>query len=130
MTNTLIDETGNRYGKLTVVSRAENKRTKARWLCQCDCGKEHTILGTDLRTGILGRVDAESKHGKASPLARLHSIPLTMVISVVQKDVDYHSIYRRIYSVLFLNKIVIIAEQNQQPQKDKRDITVNFRITD
>jgi hypothetical protein len=68
MTNTLIDETGNRYGKLTVVSRAENKRTKARWLCRCDCGKEHTILGTDLRSGHTGSCGCGKQTWKSKPV--------------------------------------------------------------
>ena len=34
-----IDMIGQRFGKLVVVSRAENdKKGQARWLCQCDCG--------------------------------------------------------------------------------------------
>ena len=33
------DLTGQRFGKLVVLSRAENDKTKhTRWLCQCDCG--------------------------------------------------------------------------------------------
>lgn len=48
----LVDETGNRYGRLVVLRRAENSRTGiAKWLCRCDCGKEKAILGTSLRNG-------------------------------------------------------------------------------
>jgi hypothetical protein len=47
-----IDEEGNRYGKLTVVERAENSpRRKAQWTCLCDCGNNITVLGYDLRKG-------------------------------------------------------------------------------
>lgn len=45
----LIDETGNRYGKLTVIKRAPNKGTAACWVCQCDCGNIVIIRGRDLR---------------------------------------------------------------------------------
>ena len=45
----LIDETGNRYGKLTVIKRAPNKGTSACWICQCDCGNIITVRGQDLR---------------------------------------------------------------------------------
>ncbi len=34
----LKDLTGNRYGKLVVVSRVSNKGSRTRWLCLCDCG--------------------------------------------------------------------------------------------
>jgi hypothetical protein len=46
------DETGNIYGYLTVLSRAENTREgRAQWLCQCKCGKTCIILGKHLRSG-------------------------------------------------------------------------------
>lgn len=47
-----IDETGNRYGRLTVVRRAESTRGgEARWLCRCECGGEKIARGTKLRRG-------------------------------------------------------------------------------
>lgn len=48
-----IDETGNRYGKLTVIKRAENKlnRSEAYWECLCDCGNTVIVVGTSLRSG-------------------------------------------------------------------------------
>ena len=47
-----IDETGNRYGRLTVVCRAgSNKKGIAKWLCECDCGSKTVVLGTKLRRG-------------------------------------------------------------------------------
>lgn len=47
-----IDETGNRYGRLTVVCRAgSNKKGIAKWLCKCDCGGETIVLGSKLRRG-------------------------------------------------------------------------------
>ena len=47
-----IDETGNRYGRLVVMSRAENDRYGGtRWLCQCDCGHGVVVRGEDLRAG-------------------------------------------------------------------------------
>ena len=47
-----IDETGNIYGKLTVLERAENgKYGSARWLCRCQCGAQKVVAGDDLRHG-------------------------------------------------------------------------------
>lgn len=47
-----IDETGNRYGRLTVVCRAGSAKSGgARWLCQCDCGGKKVVLGSKLRRG-------------------------------------------------------------------------------
>ena len=50
----LIDITGNRYGKLTVVCRAENApKGISRWECKCDCGKVVIVRGNNLRSGAV-----------------------------------------------------------------------------
>lgn len=36
----LIDMTGQRFGRLLVISKATPKGRNTRWICQCDCGKE------------------------------------------------------------------------------------------
>ena len=49
-----INEIGNKYGKLTVLSKAENTKSKtegAFWLCQCECGNTIITSGTNLRLG-------------------------------------------------------------------------------
>ena len=47
-----IDETGNKYGILTVIKRVENdKYGKACWLCRCECGNEIVVEGSSLRRG-------------------------------------------------------------------------------
>lgn len=47
----VIDELGNRHGKLTVIERVENlQRGDALWRCRCDCGNELVVVrGADLR---------------------------------------------------------------------------------
>ena len=55
MTPPVIDETGNRHGRLTVIKRIKNnKYGQAKWLCRCDCGKKTTILGVSLRGSTKG----------------------------------------------------------------------------
>jgi len=47
-----IDETGNHYGRLTVLERFEDaKGSAAEWVCQCDCGEFLAVRGTKLRSG-------------------------------------------------------------------------------
>lgn len=47
-----IDLTGQRFGKITVLSESpERKNKKIYWLCKCDCGVEKLISGSDLRSG-------------------------------------------------------------------------------
>lgn len=49
----VIDLVGRRFGRLIVVSRAENDRWgAARWLCRCDCGLERTVSGNNLQRGM------------------------------------------------------------------------------
>lgn len=49
----VVDLTGQKFGKLTVLSRAENdKFGKAQWLCQCECGNTKIINGSSLRRGL------------------------------------------------------------------------------
>jgi len=51
-----IDETGKRYGKLTVIGykyrdQDDNPYRDAMWLCKCDCGGEKLVSGSHLRRG-------------------------------------------------------------------------------
>ena len=53
----LIDLSGRRFGKLTVLHRVEdyvsptNGKRRGRWLCQCDCGKQITTVTSYLTSG-------------------------------------------------------------------------------
>lgn len=54
-----IDLTGQRFGRLVVVSRAEDKETKKKeikqhskfWVCQCDCGNTIIVSTIHLKDG-------------------------------------------------------------------------------
>lgn len=47
----LIDLTGKRFGKLTVIERVPSKEKETIWLCQCDCGNLKIAKGLYLRVG-------------------------------------------------------------------------------
>jgi hypothetical protein len=48
----LIDLTGNKYGRLSVLQRAENIGSQPAWDCVCDCGvRKPRVLGYELRDG-------------------------------------------------------------------------------
>lgn len=49
--NALKDETGNRYGRLLVLSKGETKYGNIYWNCLCDCGKTISVNGYQLRSG-------------------------------------------------------------------------------
>ncbi len=79
---------GNKYGRLTVVSRAPNEGTRASWNCLCDCGNSVIVSGKKLRTAHTkscgcyrkevtcpAQGKANTKHGQARTkgYARFHS---------------------------------------------------------
>lgn len=46
------DLTGNKYGMLTALKRAENTDAgRARWECVCECGKHVVVTASNLRAG-------------------------------------------------------------------------------
>lgn len=48
----LIDLTGQKFGRLTVIERAgKTNHGAAKWACRCDCGNETVVIGDELRKG-------------------------------------------------------------------------------
>ncbi len=47
-----IDLTNKRFGWLIALKENGRNNGSVMWLCKCDCGKEKTIRGASLRTGI------------------------------------------------------------------------------
>lgn len=50
----LIDITGQRFGRLTVLRKGPIRPSKqggSNWICQCDCGNETIAVGSALRSG-------------------------------------------------------------------------------
>lgn len=68
--NRLIDLTNKKFGKLTVIKRAENGVRKSgqkytRWLCLCDCGKEVIVDGFELRRNKCTNCGCESTNNRS-----------------------------------------------------------------
>ena len=61
------DLTGQVFGQLTVIERAENSKAgKVRWLCRCSCGNECVVQACDLKsrnTTTCGCGKGNYKHG-------------------------------------------------------------------
>ena len=48
----LKDLTGQRFGRLVVLRRyGSTPGGQATWICQCDCGNQHAVVGSSLRRG-------------------------------------------------------------------------------
>ena len=49
--NRVIDLTGQRFGKLTVLEKADTIDSQSYWWCQCECGKIIRVYGNNLKQG-------------------------------------------------------------------------------
>jgi hypothetical protein len=47
----LVDITGQRFGRLVVLERSPHRSSMTRWRCRCDCGRETTPKGVNLKGG-------------------------------------------------------------------------------
>lgn len=48
----IIDLTGQKFGRLTVLSRyGANRHRDSIWICECECGQIVKILRGDLKSG-------------------------------------------------------------------------------
>lgn len=47
----LMDLTGQKFGRWTVLRRAADKRDTY-WFCRCDCGTERSVIASGLRGGL------------------------------------------------------------------------------
>lgn len=66
------DMAGDRFGRLTVVTRADNTpHGKAQWLCRCDCGTERVFRAAQLAEGRTGSCGCYRRE-RASGLNRSH----------------------------------------------------------
>lgn len=48
----LIDLTGQKFGRLTVIERDYSKKNRTYWLCQCECGNKKIVESCNLRKGL------------------------------------------------------------------------------
>lgn len=59
----IIDETGNRYGILTVIKMVGSDRFgQSRWECICDCGNTTIVSGGNLRRGLVKSCGCRGKN--------------------------------------------------------------------
>ena len=74
----LHDLTGQKFGELTVIQRAENQSKKTVWLCKCDCGNIVKVVSANLISGNTKscgclKITKNTKHGDyKSKLYHIH----------------------------------------------------------
>ena len=78
----LIDLTGQRFGKLTVVNRAEdyvspNNNKMIMWRCKCDCGNEVIVQGGCLKNNNTRSCGCLLKENISKKMKRYNTYDLT-----------------------------------------------------
>lgn len=71
----MIDITGYRFGRLTVLERVGTQCGHITWLCECDCGKKVTVIGNNLKckkTKSCGCLKDEKSTERISKLTLSH----------------------------------------------------------
>jgi hypothetical protein len=92
------DLTGQRYGRLVVLARANDKISPSgykqrRWLCRCDCGKTTVVYGSSLRGGTVrscGCLAREVQAGQSRKTTKYCIIcgkPFTKITSLAKYSV-------------------------------------------
>lgn len=78
----LIDLTGQRFGRLTVIERAGNDNNGSpKWKCKCDCGVKKVVYGSSLRKGetrscgcLARELSSERKKTHGLSKSKLHGV--------------------------------------------------------
>lgn len=60
----VIDLTGQKFNKLTVIERVESNNRHAQWRCKCDCGNETIVRGDKLKSGHTKSCGCEKQNNK------------------------------------------------------------------
>lgn len=71
--NKIKDISGERFGRFTVLERADNKYGKTAWLCICDCGNEKVVSKTNLVTGGTISCGCYAKERSKGTLKEIHA---------------------------------------------------------
>jgi hypothetical protein len=82
MRGNLIDLTGKRFGRLTVIRMVgKDKWRNPYWECVCDCGNTHTTVGSQLRKGFCQSCGCLQKE-RAAEVKTIHGYTNTRLYSV------------------------------------------------
>ena len=95
----LVDLTGQAFGKLTVLARADDYvspsgRKFAQWQCKCECGKEIIVIGLNLKNGktkSCGCLRPKADANRSSADLSGHRFSWLTVISRAEDKVDKKS---------------------------------------
>ena len=116
----LVDETGNRYGKLLVLSRATApthlNSTSAFWLCRCDCGNETVVNGTSLRVGGVYSCGCVKSRGEYNIIQLLNANNISYQSQYIFDDLKFKDYLKYDFALLNEDKSVSRLIEFDGPQ--------------
>ena len=77
-----LDLTGQKFGKLTAIKRAQSRNGKTYWLCQCECGNQKEIQTGHLTSGVTqscGCLNASINHKGKSVIDLRRRVKIALV---------------------------------------------------
>ena len=67
------DLTGQKFGRLTVIERATDKKySRPHWICQCECGNTKIIQGNSLTSGATQSCGCFNKERTSEAMKKLN----------------------------------------------------------
>lgn len=101
----LKDLTNQRFGKLVVISQAENggSQNVVRWNCQCDCGSKITVYAQSLLAGLTKSCGCIKSIGEENICKILSQSNITFIREYTFKDLKN---YRYDFYLPELNRLI------------------------
>lgn len=99
----LIDLTGKKFGRLTVIDRSENDyiykgKIYPRWNCICDCGNIVEVMGDELRSG-----NTKSCGCYASEMTAIRNKELLKLYNDIEDHGEYIIMYTSKREPIYIN---------------------------
>ena len=108
----LIDLTGQKFGKLTVIKRGDdyvrpNKERTVMWLCKCDCGNEVVTRGEHLRKGLTKSCGCIQKRYNTYDLSGVYGVGYTSKGEEFWFDLEDYDLIKNYCWYLSNNKYIV-----------------------
>lgn len=96
----LIDLTGQKYGRLTVLYRAESRNGKTYWHCKCECGREKDVQGMCLKDGRTKSCGCLNSEVASNRQSKDYTGQKFGMLTVLERLKHYKGSYRTYYRCL------------------------------
>ena len=110
-----IDETGNKYGRLSVIEYAgHNSDNKTLWKCKCDCGGTTIVTGKSLRAGLVTSCGCLNSLGEEKINNILQSLNIKFITQKTFKDLYSDKKYPLYFDFYLPDYNLVIEYQGKQ----------------